>query len=136
MKGKYGDQNGKDKPVRKQNPVGESYNADFRGYINLNLSDADKLAWEKWHETPHLWAWFNSQIEDGVNVAVKVDPKGGGYLASATQRRNSSPNAGLVVTARGGAPDVALSRVVFCLMILSEAERWEDKQPLANPDRW
>jgi hypothetical protein len=75
-------------------------------------------------------------VGDGVNLSLKLDPKGGGFLASATQRRADSPNAGLVVTARGRDAATAWGRCLFCLALLGHKERWEDTQPLANPDRW
>jgi hypothetical protein len=133
---KYGDQNGKDKPARKPGSVGGDYSAEFRGYINLNLDEAQKAAYADWAASASLWEALEFQVGDGVNIAVKIDPKSEGFLASATQRRASSPNAGLVVTARGRDVVTAWGRVLYCLTVLSRHERWEETQPLANPDRW
>jgi len=116
--------------------VGESYDAEFRGYINLDLTDDQKASWAKWAGSPDEAAWLESSVSDGVNLSLRIDPRSGGFLASATQRRVGSPNAGLCVTARAREAVSALSRVVYCLAILGEKERWEDTQPLANPDRW
>lgn len=127
-------------PRKKSSPksgnVDTSYDAAFRGYINLNLSDEQKALYEKWASSGSYWEALEHHVSDGVNLSLKIDPKSGGFLASATQRRASSPNAGLVVTARGREAGVALGRVLYCLVILSHAERWEDMQPIANPDRW
>lgn len=136
MKRGYEDKNGKDKPVREQSEVVETYDAPFRGYINLQLSDAQKEVYDTWEASESFWVWLQSSVEDGVNLSLKLDPKGKGYLASATQRRASSPNAGLVVTARAGAAAKALGRVLYCLALLGHKERWEDLVPLADPDRW
>lgn len=133
---KYGDQNGVDKPARKSSSVGADMDAAFRGYINLQLSDAQKEAYVKWSASASLWEALEFHTGDGVNLSLKLDPKGGGFLASATQRRATSPNAGLVVTARGRDATTAWGRVLYCLTVLSHAERWEDMQPLASPDRW
>jgi hypothetical protein len=135
-KGSYGSQNGFDRPARKQGAVGAGDTAEFRGYINLNLSDEQKAAYDTWASSGSLWEALEAQVESGVNVSLKRDAKSGGFLASATQRDPLSPNAGLVVTARGKLAQVAWGRVLFCLTILSHSERWEDTQPLANPDRW
>lgn len=132
----YEDKNGKERPARSKGKVGAGYDAPFRGYINLNLSDEQKTAWLKWSESASFWEALAHHVADGVNLAVKVDPKGTGFLASATQRRETSPNAGLVVTARGKDASVALSRCVYCLVILGHKERWEYTQPVADPDRW
>jgi hypothetical protein len=135
-RGNYEDRNGKDKPARKQGGVGASYDAPFRGYINLNLSPEQKELYLKWAESAGLWQSLEYHIGDGVNLSLKIEPKSGGFLASATQRRSDSPNAGLVVTARGRDATTAFGRVLYCLTILSRSERWEDVQPLADPDRW
>lgn len=132
----YGDQNGRDKPARKPSKVGEGWNAAFRGYINLNLTAEQKAPFEKWSESASFWEALEYHTFDGVNLSVKHVPSEQCYLASATQRREASPNAGLVVTARADGAAKALGRVLFCLVILSHAERWEDVQPLAAPDRW
>lgn len=127
---------GKEKPNRKQGAVGGGFDAVFRGYINLNLSDEQKQAFARWSEGSTLWDCMDYQVGTGVNLSIKIDPRGEGFLASATQRSEASPNAGLVVTARGRDARTAWGRVLYCLAILSEGERWEDTQPLANPDRW
>jgi len=132
----YADKNGKERPAKSSNKVGKGYDAPFRGYINLNLSDEQKTAWLTWSEGSSFWVQLDAFVASGVNIAIKVDPRGQGFLASATQRSEASPNAGLVVTARGRDASVALSRVVYCLVLLGHKERWEDTQPLADPDRW
>lgn len=136
MRKPYGSQNNPEKPAGKRKPVGADYNAEFRGYINLNLSEADKELWTKFHDTPHVGAWFDSAVADGINTSTKLEAKTSTYISSATQRRSDSPNAGLVVTARGSSPSISFSRLMFILMLLSEHEKWETLQPIANPDRW
>lgn len=133
---RYEDKNGKEKRTRKPSSVGESYDAAFRGYINLTLSQEQKSAYDAWAVSSSFWEVFEGAVSDGVNLSVRVDPKSDGFLGSATQRRVGSPNAGLVVTARATTAEKALGRVVFTLAVLSHAERWEDMQPLADPDRW
>lgn len=116
--------------------VGEGYDAPFRGYINLNLSPEEKDGYAAWAEGGTIWEVLQIQIADGVNVSVKLDPKGQGYLASATQRRSTSPNAGLVVTARAKDAPTCLGRLTYILAILTRDESWEVTQPIADPDRW
>lgn len=133
---KRGDTDGTGHAAAKPRKVGSGYDAPFRGYINLVLSDAQREAFTSWADGGSLWEALAFHTGDGVNLSLKLDPKGEGFLASATQRREDSPNAGLVVTARGRSAEVAWCRVLYCLTVLSHAERWEDLQPLANPDRW
>lgn len=126
----------KTKARAKPGSVGQGTDAAFRGYINVNLSDDQKAAYEKWSASGSLWEALEFNVASGVNLSLKADPRSDGFLASATQRNPSSPNAGLVVTARGGAAVVAWGRVLYVLTILNKRDRWEDTQPLANPDRW
>jgi len=135
-KRRYGDQDGKDKSTPKQGALGESFDAPFRGYINLNLTDEQKATFDPWANSLAPLEALEAFVADGINLSLKFEPKFGGFLASATQRRMGSTNAGLVVTARGREAGTALWRCLFCLTILSHKERWEDTQPLANPDRW
>jgi len=132
----YADKNGKEKSVRVKGSMAKVYDAPFRGYVNLNLSPDEKSAYEKWAASSSLWEVLEASLADGVQVSLKLDPKGQGYLASATQRRSDSPNAGLVVTARGRDGGTAWGRVLYCLAILGHKERWEDTQPVSDPDRW
>lgn len=131
----FGD-NGKHPGAAKRVGASGNYDAQFRGYINLNLSDDQKSQYPKWSASASLYDTFEAVVADGVVMSVKIDPKGGGFLASATQRRESSPNAGLVVTARGQDAVTAWGRLLFCLAILCRSERWEDVQSIAQPDRW
>lgn len=132
----YEDKNGKNRTPRKRAGASDDLEADFRGYINLNLSAEQKANFEAWSTSASLWDVFEAQVADGVHLAVKIDRKSQGFFCSATQRRASSPNAGLVVTARAKTAVVAWGRCLFILAILSHSERWEDVQPLADPDRW
>lgn len=127
---------GKEKPRNKLASVEGEDNAAFRGYINLNLSDDQKAAFDAWANHDTVRSAVDYQVSSGVNLSLKRERKTGGFLGSATQRDPASPNAGLCVTARGRSAPLAWGRLLFCLTILSEFERWEDTQPLANPDRW
>lgn len=111
-------------------------NAEFRGYINVNLSDDQKAEYVHWAASSSYWEALEYQLSAGVNLSVKRSLKEGCYIASGTQRDERSPNAGLCVTARGKQGDVALGRLLFTLTILTKHERWEETQSVANPDRW
>lgn len=133
---RYADRNGKEKPDRKSGAVGSGFDAAFRGYINVNLTPDQKAAFDKWSGSASVTEVLNTQVTDGVNVSLKWEPKSEVFVASGTQRREGSPNAGLVVTARAAEPQKAFLRLLYTLAYLSHAEKWEDLQPLADPDRW
>lgn len=132
----YEDTKGKDRKKKVAGDAGGGYDAPFRGYINVNLSDEQKSNYLAWAQTESPWDVFGAACADGVNIAIKYNPKERCFLASATQRREASPNAGLVCTARAREPQVAWGRLLFILAVLSHHERWEDTQPIADPDRW
>jgi len=131
-----GDTDGTQKSPRKLDKLGGLDNADFRGYINLELSETQKAAYPSWSQSGAYWEALEAFTDAGVNLSLKRERKTGGFLASATQRDPDSPNAGLCVTARGKDAGTAFGRVLFILTLLSHKERWEDTQPLSNPDRW
>lgn len=134
-KGDYARKNGVDKPPRKQGGMDKD-NAEFRGYINVQLSDEQKAAYPQWSESASFWDVLDAQVSDGVNIALRREKGGEAFLASATQRRVDSVNAGLCVTARGRDAASAFGRVLFILAFLGHRESWEATQPIADPDRW
>lgn len=131
------DTDGRANAPGKPRGVGGRDGAEFRGYINLDLSEAEKESFGRWVVTEAAGEMFDAALTDGVNVSVKRDPKTpGGFLASATMRREDSPNAGLVATARSREPQMALWRVIYILSLLYATGHWEDRQPVASGDRW
>lgn len=132
--GNHADDGGKS--PRKQGTVGTGYDAAFRGYINLALTPDQKAAFEVWNSDNNFWAALERHTGDGINFSLKYTPKDACFLASATQRREASPNAGLVVTARARDAGMALARCVYCVCVVAQTDRWEETQPLADPDRW
>jgi len=127
---------GQDKPTATPKPLGKGFDAAFRGYINVTLSDDQKSTFDAWSSSASPLETLEFVVSDGVNISLKWDVKGACYLASGTQRREDSPNAGLVVTARAAEAWKAWYRLLFTLAYLGRKEKWEDTQPLANPDRW
>lgn len=131
----YARKNGVDKSPRKQSGVGKD-DAPFRGYINLTLLPAEKEAFPEFAASDAVWSVLERHVADGENISIKRVKGEEGFLASATQRRADSVNAGLVVTARGREAAVAFLRLVYTLVLLERAESWEETQPMADPDRW
>ena len=131
----YADKDGKERPARKQGEMGTDWDAPFRGYINLDLDAGAKAKYPAWAESQAFWEALEYNTAAGVNFSLKWEIKKACFLASGTQRNPASPNAGLVVTARGRDAATAWGRLLYCLTILNRNERWEVTQPLADPDR-
>lgn len=125
------------KEARKASRVnGKVADAEWRGYINVSLSEDDKRQFEVWSMEGDPWEVMTEAVRDGVVLTVKLSPGNSGFLASATQRRTDSVNAGLAVTARANEPWKALVRVLFLLARLGVTTSWELVQPVADDDRW
>jgi hypothetical protein len=120
----------------KRAAVGGVDNAEFRGYINVDLTPEQKTVYSAWAASGSYLDALQGITEVGVNVSLKRERKSGGFLASGTQRDPESVNAGLCVTARARDAETALGRLLFILSYLSRSDRWEDTQPLSDPDRW
>lgn len=110
--------------------------AEFRGYINVQLSDEEKLGLDAWAIPDNVAGQLVASVDDGVVFSLKGLPDGTTAMASATQRRTDSPNAGLCVTARASTPGKAWLRLLYVLSLMAYAARWEDVVPMADPDRW
>lgn len=132
----YGKKDDPKGPNKQPGSVGKSDDAAFRGYINVPLSDEQKRNHDEWAASASMWERFSDEVASGVNISIKRERDKGSFLASATQRDSGSPNAGLVVTARAKDAPTALTRLLFILTVLSHHPRWEETQPLADPDRW
>jgi len=116
-------------------PRMEHYNADFKGYINVNLSEEQRDQLPAWLEGTDISQLCKAWCATGIVLSMKLDPKTGNFMASATQRNEQSQNAGLAVTARANYPTKALHRLLYILGILGQG-RWEDVQSMADPDHW
>lgn len=110
--------------------------AEWRGYINVQLSDDDKAQFDEWMRGDDPWETLTEAALAGVVCSVKRDGEKRTFLASLTQRNAGSVNAGLCVTARGKSAGVALFRCVFLVARLGVSARWEDGAALADDDRW
>lgn len=120
---------------RKRGKTAEEYDAPFAGFVNVNLSPAQKAQFDVWRDGMDVDHLLDVYARDGVAFGLKIDARGGGFLASATQRRATSVNAGLVVTARSGEIGKALMRLLYELEFMGD-KRWVDVAQLADPDRW
>lgn len=101
----------------------KSYNAEFKGFVNVELSETDKATFGKWSEQVDFWQVVQFFIDDGNVFSLKVDQRSGGYSAAATQRRDDSVNAGLCINMRAGTAVKALMRLVFVLSTVV-GENW------------
>ena len=110
--------------------------ADFRGYVNVELTEDEKAEFDEWQATGAPVERLDKACSEGIQFGLKWEGKGKPHLASATDRTEGSVNGGLCVTCRASNPLLALYRLLFTLEVLSTYGSWELRQPLADPDRW
>lgn len=110
--------------------------AEWRGYINADISEGVKAQWDDWMCTEGPWEHLQAIVETGCVVSLKLDGHSSRFLGSITQRNPDSVNAGLCVTARGSTPEKALFRAVFTVAWLGVNASWSESAPVADDDRW
>jgi len=113
-----------------------SAQAEWRGYINVNLDASQKAQFDDWMRTDDPWDTMLSVVTSGAQISVKYNPDGGGFLASVTQRNPGHVNAGLAITARGSEPGKAMFRALFLVAVLGVDVDWAAGKSPADPDRW
>lgn len=134
--GAFGDGERKTKKSKGAAAADEVYGDEFKGWVNLNLTAAEKENFDAWFAGEGFLDGLFYFASDGCHVGVKPSARDGGFLATAVHRRIGSPNYGLGVSARGRTANVALGRLIFSLVILDHENDWQKVQPIADPDRW
>lgn len=110
--------------------------AEWRGYINVQLSAEEKAEFDDWMHLEEPWDRLTEAVENGCVVSLKKDGSSSAFLCSITQRTEGHVNAGLSITARSKEAGKALFRAVFLVARLGVQENWEQAAPLADDDRW
>lgn len=121
---------------REAGSAGKSGVAEWRGYINVDLSPDEKAQFDEWMRGDDPWDILTEIAAAGCVVTVKTNAGSTGFMASITQRSPASVNAGLCVTARASSAGKALFRAVFLVASLGVAEDWTKGHEVADPDRW
>jgi len=109
--------------------------AEFRGFVNIDLSEHDKAEFEVWWLTADIAAEFDVRCRQGIGLSLKYDAAGTCFQATGTQRDAGSANAGLAVSMRASDASKALARLLFVLSLLG-AEDWTKRGQAPDNDRW
>lgn len=108
----------------------------WRGFVNRDLTAGEKEQFEDWLTTDEAWDTMAAVVGSGAHLSVKVNPNGGGFLATCTQRNPAHVNAGLCVSARSSEAGKAFFRLLYTVHILGVEAAWADSGKVADPDRW
>jgi hypothetical protein len=110
--------------------------AEWRGFINIELSQGLKEQFDDWTHTDDPWHTLEAATSGGCTISIKQDSGGSGYLASCTQRNPTSVNAGYCLTARASTAGKAWLRVLFILSCMNIDGEWAKEGTVSDPDRW
>jgi len=110
--------------------------ADWRGYVNVSLSEGDKAGLADWLAAYELSELLSACVLAGVTLSVKYLAHDSCCLASGTVRDSASVNYGYTVTARAGNPLTALERLLYSLSLVGLDTEWATSPYVVREDRW
>lgn len=96
-------------------------NGTFRGFINHNMTVAEKKKFDEWSTaipTDELFGLLDQIVDDGYVVSCKVDDYNHCYTCSLTCRNTNSENFGFVLSGRAPTPVNALYVSLFKHFVL------------------
>lgn len=90
--------------------------AAFAGFCNISLTDGDKDLWRKWSAEDGLFSQaLEVVLTSGYKLTCAYSPKQDCFTATLATWDEGQPNAGKLLSARGGDGETAVSRVVWLL---------------------
>lgn len=107
-------------------PVAKSKDAEFKGFVNYVLSDADKTAFKDWDMDDHdLWQVLAACLQSGYKISATYNSQNDTYSATFMCRDVSLANAGLVLSSFAPDPYNAVKSLVFKHTVILD-ENWTD----------
>jgi|SRR5215208_2572185 len=114
---------------------GDKFSAPYKGFVNFNPSQSQKEDFSEWADATDFWETLDSHLRLGRKFGVTQDKDGKTFCATLMERDVTSPNAGLIATARALRPDVAAWRLFFYVGELFPKD-WNTIEGLSQSDRW
>lgn len=124
----------KDKSGKGNNSRG--WTGDIR-FINVNLSDSQKLAYAKWiTDSPDATRILDETIAGGYKLSVGYDDKQGAYMATLTNRGGDPTFVNSCFTLRARNAWEAVVRVLWLHAIFAEGDWNAFAEPDMDQDLW
>jgi len=111
------------------------YTAEFKRFANVELNADDKERFIVWASANNFFEVMEKHASRGRTLNVKRDFKQQCYLATSLERDTLSPNAGVMVSARGRTPDMAQWRLLYILDSFFDGKQWESYVDISD-DKW
>jgi hypothetical protein len=100
-------------PAGKRSAVGDGLSAEFVGFVSFSPTDAQKAEFSRLWEANLLWDDVTTVVTDGMKLSVSWSAKEECFTAFLMERREQSPNAGMMVGARADTPFKAMLRAAY-----------------------
>lgn len=117
-----------------RNGTGKRYSEGFLGFVDIPLSEHDKLAIQGWVEDGKLdVSSFVCQLaEYGYKFSLVTDFEHSSSIATATGKHETNPNNGYALSARGPNPFAAIVVLWYKISQLCDWEAWTAKGETAS----
>jgi len=109
---------------------------EFRGYLNRNISAAEKDLYRQ--ELENGWAWYEKAeelISDGYNLKWSWDDYNQAFAATLYDTSSERPHGGYCLSFRGSEPFEAMSRLMWVHYVLLDGD-WDNISVVGDDDRW
>lgn len=117
-------------------PSTASY-GEWRGFINVHLTDAVKKQWFQWAaDTTTFYGELEQMCRDGYKITLKWEERNDAFSAFATPKDSDHDNAGWGLSERAGDPFTALHRLVYIHSVVLSRD-WDGyKSQTTYTDNW
>lgn len=108
---------------------------EWKGFVDLNLSDADKEHLQSWVVSDE-WDGYGAiaeLVERGYKLSLSPDPAHNCVVATVTGRVEGNENLGYSMSARGPSVDGAVAALAYKVLVVLQGGAWEDNP--ATQDR-
>lgn len=103
-------------------------------FVNISLTESEKNQGARWIETVNLDELLSFLLLSvgGYKISISHNEKGDVFISTLSCKQGE--NEGLLLTARGKSPMLALGRVLFIHAVLFDFGGWAERE--ANSDEW
>jgi hypothetical protein len=133
MSGRSSEARGK----RGQSGNGKRPTNDFLGFIDIQLSEADKASLDRAHfESEDAFSFIEEMLEDGYKISISSDPAHKSVIVTATGRNSDDPNYGYALSGRGADVVGGLASLAYKHITLCERGSWSNFAGHTEPSKW
>jgi len=108
--------------ARKTTKSAGNERAPFVGYVNVTLTDEDKIDYEAWLGQGDLpEEAYHDALAEGYQFTIKFDSQGDCFQCAVSRWDVGADDAGIIYTGRSSSPRTAMQKAVY---VLSRKLNW------------